>query len=171
MRPIDKELYEDALSFFNKWTSKIEELETQNLEEGLDCGYAIRESVEYINSVRVSLEKLSGRIQFAIALALLRQSLKSWKTSHVTGTVNTRMAATPPKKSTNEEMYFKLMDYFKIPREVSEKELVRIHYPAFEEYCTELAMNGEPPPAGINHTDLKGFPRITFRKRKGVLES
>ena len=164
MRDIDKELYVDCMTLFNKWTTRLSDLETENVEDALDTGYAI------LNEIRKSLEKFSSKIQAMLCLILLQKGVKSWKTEHTTGTVNIRMSATPPKLVSNPEKYRAMMKALKIPEDVYEKELVRVHYPAYESYCTEIMARGEPAPAGIEPSSMRGLPKITFRKKKGITE-
>ena len=169
MREIDKELYKDCMTLFNKWTTRMQELESSSITDSLNTGYTIRESVEYINEIKKSLEKFSSKIQAALCLTLLEQGTKSAKTEYTTGVVNVKMSATPPKLSSNPEEYTCLMKHLNIPEEVYSRELVRIHYPAFEKNCTDLAGEGRTPP-GISTKGMRGLPKINFRKKKGVLE-
>jgi len=170
MRDIDKELYTECMTLFNKWTTRLAEFETLDVEDALDTGYAMRDSAEYLNEIKKTIEKFSAKLQAGLCLSFLQQGVKTWKTDYVTGTVNIRMVATPPKLATDPERYRALMEHFKIPEEVYERELVRIHYPSYEMYCTEVMKRGESAPAGVDPSDMRGLPKITFRKKKGIME-
>lgn len=169
MRTIDRELYHDSLAFFNKWTTKLNKLDTLDLDECIDAGYAIRETCEYLNDIRKTLEGVSKQLQISICIKLLALHRKKKATEHCTVTTNNKATATPPKLAKDPEKYYALMNFLKIPSDVSERELVRIHYPAFEKLCTELVEKGKCPP-GIDAKDIKTSFGVSFRRKKGVLE-
>jgi hypothetical protein len=72
------------------------------------------------------------------------------------------MQAALPKKFT--EDYYKITDYFEVPRAVAEAGVLRLDWKQVTEYLTHLMNDGKPVPEGFG----KQYPLYVtvYRKKK-----
>lgn len=126
-----------------------------DLNELVNRIYITRECSRYLDDLRKEMDGISTLMQqlccakYTLDNANAPHEADSIRASFATGTPKTRMQGKVPKLRTDPKRYFALMRYFGIPEEVAEKEILRIYWPSFCEYISELAEQGKPLPDGI----------------------
>lgn len=171
MNKESKELYEETKRYFTKRVLAHQKLEqnTASLEDCVDAVYAIRESVNYLEQVRKDLEKLSGILQQVTCISLISRHKKSYKTDYCTATKKSSVSYGIPTKKKEPEKYVELMSSLGIPADVIRDELVRVHWPAFKEYCANLQEKGEQPPVGIDPSKGTAHFSLSIRRNRDIL--
>ena len=172
MNKTSKELYKETLQFFNARILQLRELEkgANTLDECVDTVYAIRESVEYLEELRKKLNSLSEDLQTAICLSLATRFKKSHATEYCTGTRKQTLVHNIPTKKRQPEKYQEVMEHLGIPQEVIDRELVRIHWPSWKDFCQSLMEAGEPVPAGVDPSKATTIFSVTVRRKKDILD-
>lgn len=161
-------LYNLVYGFLSGATPTIKSKALDNAEL-TDFGYLCRELENLFDELRKEAKarkELCGNI---IAYRLIKASLTDptitmkARGTLATGTPDVKMQAALPKKFTEE--YFKITDFFGVPRDVAETGILRLDWKKVTEYCTQLTEDGKPIPEGFG----KKYPLYStvYRKTKG----
>ena len=171
MNSQSKNLYSETQKYFNSRIPKMQELfeSATTLDEITDTIYAIRDSVEYLENIRKELNKIKYQLEQMACVAILARNEKSCCTEYCCGTKRMSQDFSIPTKKKDPKRYNELMATLGIPQQVTDRELVRVHWPAFKEYCAELQERGENPPAGIDPKNGHPCYSVAIRKKKDIL--
>lgn len=146
---------------------KSKKLNNENL---CDFGFFCRELEKISDELRKELKarkELCGQI---IAYRLVQSSLADptikmkVEGQFASGTPDVKMEAALPKKFTDE--YYKITDYFNVPRKVAESGILRLDWKQVTEFLTKQMNEGKKIPEGFG----KKYPlyTTTYRKVKRV---
>jgi len=165
-----KDVYKEAIEFFNGMQEKVRHLEesTRNVDDMIDAIYGIRETIQYIEDVRKSLNSLSEFFQQVAYLAIASNHRKSWATDYASGKLEAKPQPSIPSLKKNRDEYLDLCRFFGIPASIAELDVFRLHWPGIVEYCRILQEKGEDLPTNIDNDSAK--LAISVRKKKGILD-
>jgi len=144
----------------------VQGLETRDL---VDSIYVLREVVELTNTIKKEAEKVRKILAKVGVLHCDAFLIEKVQTAFCTGKPQeTSEFSFPHKRDINPEQFDTIMRSLGIPKDVYEKELVRLHWPEFQKYCQALLADAKNPPAGIDPD--KSFPVYDFSivKKRGV---
>lgn len=139
-----------------------------NVGELADIAFVCREvdtaTDEFLKRVRDI-----GRISQAVAcVSLATNGDDIVRTETCTASPNPKpWYKIPYKRAQNPEQWDRIMEAIGVSELANKRDLVRIYAPAFMEYCGELIGSGNPPPAGVDPTQMTSMElnlRITRRK-------
>ena len=139
-------------------------------EELADLVYVLRQCEQLVNDTR---KDITAVMELCEQIACLKWMTDDPTGSPIRGTLSTaspevKQMASLPRQSSDPEGYAKLMDYLQIPEAVRDRDLLRIHWPAFTDLITELASNGKPLPPGIKADNTYPLYKLRCRKKAGV---
>ncbi len=144
------------------------EIETcSDMELLADKVYALREISRLADDLRKeshSLMEVASKIACIIWTA--HSDGDPIRTDLCTATPKIMQGAYIPKREKNPKEYYALMQYLGIPKEVSERETVRVHWPSFCELLTEKSEKGEPLPGGIDPNKLYTKYSLSIRAKR-----
>lgn len=177
-----RNLYREMHRFFSSFYADIENIKgaTVNvveMNEQADLSYVLREVGKLLDDLKKEVEKASKQATALACADWMKQvrdgefSSEKIKTEYVTATPDIKVGCSLPKLSTDPDNYYELMDFLGIPREVSEKDFIRIHWPNFVEFISKLQQEGRPIPPGIDKEKTFNFYKLEMRRRKGILEN
>lgn len=161
-------LYNMVYGFLSEVTPSIKSKVLSN-SELTDFGFLCRELANLFDELRKECKARQELCGSIIAYRLIQESLSDptitmkSKGTLATGTPDIKMQAALPKKFSEE--YFKLTDFFGVPRDVAEAGILRLDWKRVTEYCTQLTQDGTPIPEGFG----KKYPLYStvFRRKKG----
>lgn len=133
-----------------------------------DFGFFCREAENTLDELRKEVKARKELCGQVIALRKTQDSLSDPNIKlkvtgqYATGSPDVKMQAQLPKKFTDD--YYKITDFFKVPREVASTGVLRIDWKASGDFLTQLAADGHKPPDGFG----KQYPTYvtTFRRRR-----
>lgn len=184
MKTIVKDLYLQVKSLYGQSLVTLERIEQNimgllktpdapdgylSIENQVDYVFALRETEELLERMLKNVKKVKRLASKQACITCVMDTIEKVETEYCTGKLNEKFAFVyPNRRRENQENYDTLMEALGIPVDVYSKELVRIHYPAFQAYCNELVSAGYTTPAGIDPN--KQIPDYDFavRRRKGV---
>lgn len=137
-------------------------------EDMCDFGFFCREAENTLDELRKEVKARKELCGQVIALRKTQDSLSDPNIKlkvtgqYATGSPDVKMQAQLPKKFTDD--YYKITDFFKVPREVASTGVLRIDWKASGDFLTQLAADGHKPPDGFG----KQYPTYvtTFRRRR-----
>ncbi len=137
-----------------------------------DFGFFCREAENTLDELRKEVKARKELCGQVIAIRKTQESLTDPDIKlkvtgqYATGSPDVRMQAKQPSFKVGEpnEDYYKLTDYFKVPREVAAMGIFRLSWKATGDFITQLANDGHKPPEGFG----KQYPTYvtTFRRRR-----
>jgi hypothetical protein len=137
-----------------------------------DFGFFCREAEQTLDELRKEIKARKEKCGEAIAIRKTQESLTDPNIKlkvtgqYATGSPDVKMQAQLPTFKVGEPNvdYYKLTDYFKVPREVAATGIFRLNWKATGEFVTQLAADGHKPPDGFG----KQYPTYvtTFRRRR-----
>ena len=167
------QIYKLTRQWYEETYRELRNINPQNYNtqtEAADAAYAMRELHKWCDDMRKEAQRLKDTCdRIACVLWIANGGLhKSIKTSYCTATPEIRQRATIPKKDTDPDNFWALMDYLGIPREAAESDIVRFHWPGVVEYLTEQAAQGLPTPPGIQPDATHPVYSLRIRGRKAI---
>lgn len=137
-----------------------------DLQELADYGYALKKVADLVDDTRKVASRISEvaqRLQCGIQTAM--HNIGPVRTAYCTATPDVKFQTSIPKRESDPEGYYAIMDLCGIPREVSDVEAVRAHWPGVTELLTQRMREGKPLPEGLNPDNVKPVYKVTYRKK------
>jgi hypothetical protein len=152
------ENYRDLMELRNRIASL-------SIDELSDVSFFLKKSGETLDDLRVEVERI-GKLSQKIACLLWVKAGstvgRSIRGKHSVGTPDIKVSPVVPNPNKDPTEFAALVT------ELFEKEklgCIRVHWPALQEYVTELAAEGKPQLKGVTNTFHEY--RLTLRKAKG----
>ncbi len=137
-----------------------------------DFGFFCREAENTLDELRKEVKARKELCGQVIAMRKTEESLSDPNIKlkvagqYATGSPDVKMQAQQPTFKLGEPNvdYYKLTDYFKVPREVAATGIFRLSWKATGDFITQLAADGHKPPDGFG----KQYPAYvtTFRRKR-----
>jgi hypothetical protein len=159
-------IYNLVYGFLSK-NNQLIKSKSLDSEKLCDFGFICRELENLFDELRKEVKARKDLCGNIIAYRLIQESVSNpsselkIKGKLATGTPDVIMQAALPKKFS--EDYYKLTDFFKVPRNVAESGILKLDWKSCVELLTELTSKGTKIPDGFG----KKYPlyKTTFRKR------
>jgi hypothetical protein len=146
-------------------------LKSDTISDLVDTVYALREAHKYSDDARKEIERIRFLAAKFACLYCFEHAHDKINTNWCTGTPKETLTFNyPAKRYKDAERYDTLMKALGIPEEVYTQELVRIHWPNFQEYCQKLLAVGKNPPCGIKIDDSNETYDFTIKKKREIDE-
>ncbi len=163
-RKSHREIYEQLIKLKEDVATEVSETELA------DVAFALERSIRYLEDIRKELSKTNSHIKTMACLKWTENQATTMdgqpiRTAYCTATPEVKMYAPFPIKK-DKDGWDELMKWLGIPKEISDKEIVRPHYPAMLELCTELSREGKPLPPGVDPSKKKAQYDLKMRKTK-----
>lgn len=142
-----------------------------DVKELADMAYVMHKSSEMLDMMRKQCDEMEIIAEKIACLIYTQLNMEGpIRTDHCTATADVKMIASVPKRKTDPEGFYALMDFLKIPRDMTdgEKEVVRCHWPGLVAHLSELMAEGKPLPPGIDPSKTYPEYRLKLLSRKGV---
>jgi len=136
-----------------------------DLQEIADVVYATREAMRHLEEVRKDVRKANDVAQKLGCVRWTEQDdAEPIRTDNCIGSPKVRMTASVPSRRKDPEAFEELMRSLNIPEALWVSDSVRLHWPGFVEYLTELLADGKQLPKGIDPESK--YPVFTLEVRK-----
>ncbi len=171
------DLYNLLYGFMSKNTKNIQESKSggvgaMSYGDLCDFGFFCREAENTLDELRKEVKARKELCGQVIAMRKTQESLSDPNIKlkvagqYATGSPDVKMQAQLPTFKVGEPNvdYYKLTDYFKVPREVAATGIFRLNWKATGDFVTQLANDGHKPPDGFG----KQYPTYvtTFRRKR-----
>jgi hypothetical protein len=121
------------------------------------AGYTLKNVAEQLDILRKKVMHVSETLQTYAVIAMARENIGIIRTEEFSATCHNKVYyKCPSTRKSNPQWFDQVLIGLGIPKAVAEKELVRLHGPAFAEYCAVA----DPLPLGIKTDTLAG---VEFR--------
>jgi hypothetical protein len=173
MTPELKQMYIEAKTLSQEITLKLETLRAQlpnmSVREVVDGVYALRETRDYLDKIKKDVEKMRSWFAKVGVLHCEARDLTEVRTKYCTGKpVEDVQFIFPQKREKDPKGFDAVMKDLGIPEEIYKNEVVRIHWPEFQNYCNKLLAEAKNPPGEISPSDSMGKYDFKIVKRRGV---
>lgn len=158
-----KQVYLDTYELLTTLRDDLRKGQYQ-LKDMVNFLYAMREISKLADDLRKESDGIGHMFENMICALYVTQSGKGpIQAALATGTPDLTLGVKIPSQSKEPERYDKFMAHFGIPKEASEKRIVKPYWPGICEELTRLQGEGKPLPAGINPDDT--YPTYSVRVR------
>ena len=136
-----------------------------DLGEIADVVYATKEALRFLDEVKKDIRKVNDIGQrFACVRWTEAGDAEPIRTESCIGSPKVKMTATVPSRKKDPEAFEALMKALNIPEELWVSDSLRIHWPGFVLYLSEMLSEGKQLPAGIDPNSK--YPVFTLEVRK-----
>jgi len=119
-----------------------------SLEEQASRLFELRDLERFAEAIAKDAARASATIKKLMALRWSRESVtgETIRCPEGTATPSVKTGSSPPSKDKNPEAYAAMLTELGIPEAIQATEVVRIHWPGWVNYLTELTRQGLPLP-------------------------
>lgn len=136
-----------------------------DLSEVADFVYATREALRFIDEIKKDLRKANEVAQLLGCVKWTEAGNEEpIRTDNCIGSPKVRMTAKIPSRNKEPEAFEELMRALEIPEALWVSDSVRLHWPGFVDYLSELMSQGKQLPSGIDPASK--YPVFTLEVRK-----
>lgn len=148
----------------------------RSTQEVADMVYALRETLKHLEDMTKEVRRLEETAVKVVCAMWMRDAgldedaPENVKTPYCTLTPELKTHAKVPSRKTDPDAHTALMEHLGVPRAMYENDAMRIHWPGFVEYITQLNRDGLPLPPGIDPATQVTIYSARVHKRKAVTE-
>jgi hypothetical protein len=152
------------------------QVNTLSMEELADLSYMLRELSKLADDIKKESFNLKGLAEKIACVLWVNMHMNEpegadpIRTELCTATPHVQQRASLPNQKANPKEYALLMDWLGVPKTIVEQDLVRCHWPSFQERIHQLLEQGKPLPAGVNVERVYDEYSLIVRKKKDLDE-
>jgi len=137
-------------SIFTVLAEVNETCKTKSPEELTDIGWILKKMYENLDDTRKEVDKLKRFVETLACVKATQEDKSKIQGTLATGTPDVKVAAAIPHPKNQPEAFYALCNFFNLPEEAIQNDIVRIHYPGLETWLTKRLEQAKPLPPGID---------------------
>lgn len=140
----------------------------------VDILFLFKKSVELTEDIRKEVNAVSDIMEKVACMLWVQQNANDPESAEpirgklATGTPDTSVIVSLPRKEREPEAYRALMEHLKVPMEHEASGVLKIHWPSFMEWVTTLQEQGKPLPPGIDPSKTMNKYTVRSTARRSV---
>jgi len=143
-----------------------ETMVTKSPEELGDIGWVLKKMYENVDSLRKEIDKLKGSVERLACLKAISEDKVKLHGKLANTKPDCKVSARLPHPEKKPEEWKALCDFFGVPSEIGELDLMRFHWPGLSAFITERSAHGKPNPPGITPDTITTHYYLTYRGKK-----
>lgn len=176
MQLADKRFFKCVTDLFKQCITQLQAMHNHagigtKHEDMADHIYALKESIKFIEKLKKETEAELTRCERIFCFQSIEEHAgEACRTDYCTVSPKVRQHVPIPKLGKDPELYYALMDHIGVQREISDRELVRLHWPAFIDWLSESQAAGKPLPPGLDPTAVQAIYSTICRAKGEIIE-
>jgi len=133
--------------------------------------YIMREVSTLANDLRKECDGIQKMFENSVcAIWVIQGNNKPIRSALATGSPDLKLGVSIPNQKREPEAFKELMEYFKIPENVIEDNILKPYWPGLCEHISQLAEEGKPLPPGIDPNKTYPTYSVRIKRRKDLDE-
>lgn len=153
---------------YNQMKDVLKTVKDADINELAEIAFICKKSSELLDDMRKQLNKHLSTLEIIICKQwAMQEEPVDISTEYMHALPKLKIITTLPSDKTNPLAYEKLLRSLRIPEHCWP--LIRLHWPSFCEYMTELTEQGEPLPEGLDAQKTAPAYSLQFYQRKALV--